>query len=187
VAGDRDAGARFESLRLAILRRPLPEGAAAEIHRIRLRMEQELADESRGRRDLKRGRGGLLDVETAVQYLQLRHGPDHPELLAVERTEATLDRLSRAGLLAAETAAALRNGFAFLQRLASRLRILENRSISDLDASHAGLDAIARRLGYGGPREASARSALLRDYASHTEAIRRAYLAVLGVEPARPA
>ena len=40
---------------------------------------------------------------------------------------------------------------------------------------------VARRLGYGGAREASARSALLRDYARHTEAIREAYLAILGV------
>lgn len=44
---------------------------------------------------------------------------------------------------------------------------------------------VARRLGYEpGAREASARSALLRDYARHTEAIRAAYLAILGVEEA---
>jgi glutamate-ammonia-ligase adenylyltransferase len=182
VAGDPGAAEAFEAIRLEIVSRELPPDAAAEIHRIRQRMEAELADESGGRRDLKRGRGGLLDVENAVQYLQLRHGRDHPELLEVTRTEVQIERLAALGLLAPRHADALREGWEFLGRLASRLRIVENRSISDLDAGRGELDAIARRLGYaGGTREASARSALLRDYARHTEAIRAAYLEILGV------
>lgn len=183
VAGDPDAATAFEALRREALRQPLPADAAAEIHRIRLRMESELTDESRGHRDLKRGRGGLLDVENAVQLLQLRHASDAPELLAVERTEETLDRLATHGFVTPEAAAALRDGWDFLQRLSSRLRIVENRSISDVDAGSSELDAVARRLGYAaGAREASARAALLRDYSRHTEAIRRAYLAILDVD-----
>ena len=192
VAGDPEAAAAFEALRREALLRPLPSDAAAEIHRIRLRMEPELSDESRGHRDLKRGRGGLLDVENAVQYLQLLHAARAPELLAVERTEATLDRLRAHGFVAQDLAEALRDGWDFLQRLSSRLRIVENRSISDVDAGSSELDAVARRLGYAaGAREASARAALLRDYTRHTEAIRQAYLAILGVDrgraPDRPA
>jgi glutamate-ammonia-ligase adenylyltransferase len=182
IVGDSDAAAGFEELRRAALQRPLPPDAAAEIHHIRLRMESELTDETRGHRDLKRGRGGLLDVENAVQYLQLRHAAEAPDLLAVERTETTLDRLTEHGFLASESAASLREGWDFLQRLASRLRIVENRSISDVDAGSSELDAVACRLGYAaGAREASARAALLRDYHRHTEAIRSAYLAILGV------
>jgi glutamate-ammonia-ligase adenylyltransferase len=188
VAGDARAGERFEALRREALRRPLPPGAAAEIHRIRLRMENELAAESAGHRDLKRGRGGLLDVETVVQLLQLRHGGEAPELLDVEPIETMIERLAARGLLSPEQSAALAQGWAFLQRLASRLRIIENRSISELDARSSQLDAVARRLGYAaGAREASARSALLRDYARHTEAIRAAYLAILGVDEPGPA
>ena len=54
--------------------RPLPDGARAEMLHIRARMERELAQESAQRRDFKRGRGGMLDVENIVQYLQLRSG-----------------------------------------------------------------------------------------------------------------
>jgi hypothetical protein len=93
-----------------------------------------------------------------------------------------IERLAARDLLGAEHARVLREGWEFLGRLASRLRIVENRSISDLDAGRGDLDALARRLGYAtGHREASARSALLRDYARHTEAIRRAYLEILHV------
>jgi glutamate-ammonia-ligase adenylyltransferase len=182
VAGDDTAARGFGRIRAAILARPLEPDAAAEIHRIRLRMERELAEETATHRDLKRGRGGLLDVETAVQFLQLRHGAAHPALLAVERTEAQIERLAALGLLAPENASVLRDGWAFLARLASRLRIVENRSISDLDAERGDLDGLARRLGYArGARESSARRMLLADYARHTEAIRRAYLEILGV------
>ena len=184
VAGDAEAAAAFERLRRELLARPLPAGAAAEIHRIRQRMETELAVETRGHRDLKRGRGGLLDVESAVQYLQLRHGREHAELFDVERLEVVIARLAARGLLAPERARDLAAGWEFLQRLSSALRIVENRSISDLDTEHGDLDSLARRLGYApGARESSARNALLRDYTRHTEAIRSAYLAVLEATP----
>ncbi len=180
VAGDAEVGRAFEEARREILGRPLPDGAAAEIHRIRLRMETEIAEEGGGRRDLKTGRGGLLDVENAVQYLQLRHGAEHPELLEVARVEVQIERLHRLGRLSDEQARALGDGWEFLQRLASRLRIVENRSISELDAERGDLDGLALRLGYpGGGRESGPRRALLRDYARHTEAIRRAYRAIL--------
>ncbi len=187
VAGAPALAERFEAARLAALSHaPEPE-LAAEIHHIRLRMERELADEREHRRDFKLGRGGLLDVENAVQYLQLRHGADHPELLRPDRTESHLHRLERLGLLAPERARALGEGLEFLQRLGSRLRVVENRSISDLDVERGDLDGLARRLGYRpGARERDARRALLRDYDRHTENVRHSYLEVLGLEHAAP-
>ena len=183
VAGDPAAGAAFESLRREVLSQPLPANAAAEIHRVRLRMEQELAEETATRHDLKRGRGGLLDVENAVQFLQLAHGREHPALLEVDRTERMIDELLALGLLTTAQACALRDGWEFLERLASRLRVVENRSISDLDEERGDLDGLARRLGYpAGSRESSARRAQQADYARHTDAIRDAYLEVLGVQ-----
>ncbi len=176
VAGSERLGRRFESLRGEILRRPLPDDLAAEMRRIRRRMEDELAQEGEGRRDLKTGRGGLVDVEMLVQLLQLRHGPAHPELLEPARTDALLARIARAGLLPEAQVNALREGWAFLQRLSSRLRIVENRSISDLSEQRADLDSVARALGYPeSERTGTARLPLLDDYRRHTEAIRRVY------------
>jgi glutamate-ammonia-ligase adenylyltransferase len=180
VAGDARTAAAFESLRREVLLRPLPADALDEIRRIRSRMEHELAAETATHRDLKRGRGGLLDVEAVVSWLQLRNAPAHPELLDVDRTERVIAKLAAAELLAAEHARVLIDGWEFLERLASRLRVVENRSISDLDAERGDLDGLARRLGYtGGAREASARRALLDDYARHTDAIRAVYRAIL--------
>ena len=180
VAGDAELGRAFEAIRRGALVRPLPEGAAAEVHRVRMRMERELARESAARRDLKLGRGGILDVESVVQYLQLAHGHQHAVLHEVACTELHLERLAAMGALPPGLASELGRGWDFLQRLSSRLRLVENRSISGLDARRGDLDAIARSLGYpAGEREGAAARALLADYRRHTDAIRRVYRTVL--------
>jgi len=181
VAGDPGLAERFEKLRQVILSLPLPDDLPKEIGRIRQRMEEELARETSAKRNFKTGRGGLLDVETSVQFLLLQNGAAHPDLLEVARLEEQLAQLEAAGLIEAKKAAALLEGWEFLQRLGNRLRIVENRSISDLDAERGDLDGLARRLGYpAGGREGGARRALLRDYQHHTDAIRNAYEQVMG-------
>ncbi len=181
VAGSAALAQRFEALRREILLRPLPEGAAAEVHRIRLRMEHELAREREGVRNLKTGRGGLLDVEAVVQLLQLRHGGAHPKLHEPRPLPELLDEIEATRLLAPAQIAVLRDGWRFLQRLASRLRIVENRSISDLRADRTDLDSVARALGYGvSQRTGASRLPLLEDYDRHTQAIRAVYDGVFG-------
>jgi glutamate-ammonia-ligase adenylyltransferase len=178
AAGDPGLGEHFEKVRRDILARPLSDRAAAEaaLHHIRRRMEDELARETAGHRDFKRGRGGMLDVENVVQWKQLLHGADHPELLDVVPLSTQLRRLRDRSLLPEADADTLERGWAFLQRLSNRLRVVENRSISDLDAERGDLDSLARALGYAaGDREGEARRALLTDYERHTEAIRQVY------------
>jgi len=183
VAGDPTLARDYQRLRLDILRAPLPDDSASEIHHVRQRMEKELARETPRHRNLKTGRGGALDVEAVVQHLRLRHGSEHPELLEVNRLETHLARLQELALIDSEDARRLREGWEFLQHLGSRLRIVENRSISDLDVERDDLDGLARSLGYrSSGREAGARRSLLSDYQRHTEAIRSVYLEALNAE-----
>jgi len=182
VSGDARLAKAFEKLRRKILLQAPPPDLGGELHRVRLRMESELARETLQRRDFKTGRGGLLDVESAVQFLQLRHALEHPELIEVRTIAEQLDQLEKLALIDAAHARVLRDGWEFLQRLSSRLRIVENRSISDLDEERGDLGELARRLGYAaGGRDSSARRALLEDYQRHSAAIRETYLRVLGI------
>jgi glutamate-ammonia-ligase adenylyltransferase len=181
VAGSERLAEAFVALRGAILRSPLPEELIAEMHRIRQRMETELAGEVQGRWDLKTGRGGLLDVETVVQLRQLQHGGRHPELLEPVPVAVQIERIGALGLLPEDQVAVLREGWEFLKRLSSRLRIVENRSISDLSEERSDLESVGRTLGYApSSRTGSVRPPLLDDYRRHTEAIRRVYRDVLG-------
>jgi glutamate-ammonia-ligase adenylyltransferase len=52
---------------------------------------------------LKQLRGGLVDVEFIVQYLVLKHGHEHPKVLAPS-TGAAIAALGEAGVLDADTA-----------------------------------------------------------------------------------
>lgn len=183
VAGSPRLAEAFEARRREILVRPLPEDAADEIARIRGRMEHELARETRGRHDLKTGRGGLLDVEMVVQLVQLRHAAAHPELLAPDGIATQLERIGALALLPAEDVRVLAQGWSFLQRLSSRLRIVENRSISDLSEERSDLDSVARAMGYPpSHRTGTSRVPLLDDYRKHTDAIRRVYHTVFRPE-----
>jgi len=173
VGGSTALAARFEALRARLLARELPANAASEIDRVRRRVESELANENAQKRNLKLGRGSIFDVETIVQLLALQHGGDLHE---VATTAAVIERCAARSLLTAEQAKSLRDGWSFLARLASRLRIVENRSIADLGADRADLDSVARSLGYApSARTGTSRVPLLDDYARHTEAIRRVY------------
>ncbi|MGZ3408312.1 MAG: [protein-PII] uridylyltransferase family protein, partial [Polyangia bacterium] len=80
VAGDRALGAEIEKLAEQVVygQASTDDGIAAEIGRLRVRMEKELAQETAHRFNIKTGRGGLVDVEFLVQYLQLVHGPKLP-------------------------------------------------------------------------------------------------------------
>jgi len=182
VAGDSGLEHAFSQIRRKLLLRELHEDPAQEIFGIRARMERELAHETVSRRDFKTGRGGILDVESLIQYLCLLHCREHAELLEVGRVDELIARLRHLGLLESESARVLSEGWDFLQRLSNRLRIVENRSISDLDSERGDLDGIARLLGYVGTgRESGPRRRLLLDYRRHTEAIRRVYLDTLGI------
>lgn len=176
VGGDPHLGERFEALRREILLRPLRDDPAAEIHRVRCRMEGEVARETEARHDFKTGHGGLLDVESVVQLLQLRHAREYPELIDTAPIATQLGRLAGFGLLATTDNETLHEGWEFLQRLSSRLRIVDNRSISGLNEERGDLDALAQTLGYhSAQRSGGARRALLADYDRHTNAIRAVY------------
>ena len=172
VAGDRRLGAEIERLAEAhVYEQQAPADPAAmaqEIGRLRARMEKELAQESAHKLNIKTGRGGLVDVEFLVQYLQLVHGPRR---LAI-RQRATADALAalaQEGVLDAEDARVLAESYAFLRRLENRLRIVHDRSIQAIPTRPAELDTLARRLGYHGD---GAGERLLADYRTHTERIR---------------
>jgi glutamate-ammonia-ligase adenylyltransferase len=177
VAGDLRYGERLLGSTLAPLvwERPLPEGAAEEIHRLRMRMEREVAGESREQLNPKTGQGGLVDVEFATQFLQLVHGAAVPAVRCPGTLEA-LEALAASGRLGREDAAELRHGYLFLRRVENRQRLVHGRALQHLPARGRPLLLLARRLGYGGP---DAGGAFLSEYRAVAATVRAAYVRVL--------
>jgi glutamate-ammonia-ligase adenylyltransferase len=115
---------------------------AGAIESMRQRLEG-----SRGKRDLKRGFGGIVDVEFLVQLFQLKYGGHRAEL-RTPNTWDGLDALLTAGLLDAADHATLHSGYDFLLRVQSQLRIVHNRSLDAVPGDAAEVEKLARRLGY---------------------------------------
>ena len=181
VCGDLELGRRVERwISDFIFQQGVDaETLRREIHRLRSRMEKELAEETGDFYNLKFGRGGLLDVDFVAQYLQLAHGGGR-EALQVRSTLAALAALEEAALLDSDTAALLSQGYRFLRRIESRLRIVRDRSAERLPACADGVEVVARRLGYRQGGGLSAGGRLLADYRERTEAIRSTYELILG-------
>jgi glutamate-ammonia-ligase adenylyltransferase len=178
VAGDAALFSRaFSEVLEPSLFRPMDRAAAAkELLAMRERMEREIADESPGRYNSKLGRGGLVDVEFAVQFLQLAHGANDPQIRSANTPQA-LSLLLKHGHLTPQDHAPLSRGYRFLRRLESRLRIVRDRSVDRLPESGLELLRLARRMGYSGPR---AGEDLLGDYQRTAAEVRAAFLRVLG-------
>jgi glutamate-ammonia-ligase adenylyltransferase len=178
-AGDRDVGG--ETIRIAHVA-AYERGAppAEELHHLRMRMERELGRERPGRYDIKSGYGGLLDVEFATQWLQMRHGED----LRVRTTDTldALDALNDANYLEEKHYESLSGGYQFLRRLEQRLRVLHDSGSTVIDASAPGLVKLARRLGIERRPYATEAELLLDAYRGVTHGVRQSYLAVLGLE-----
>jgi len=183
VAGDPNLGAEVERWieRFVFEVEPKldPDELRREMDRHRRRMEKELAGENGGFYNLKLGPGGLLDIDFIVQYYQLRHGGRLPTLRARSSLEA-LAALQQEGLIAPEPTAQLVNGYRFLRRIENRLRIVRDRSAARLPRQAAGLEVMARRLGYRQQLDSTPGARLLADYQQTTRSIRAIYERVFG-------
>lgn len=146
VAGDLALGAAYVD-RLA----PLVWTAAdrehfvPDVQAMRRRVEQTLprvlAD-----REIKLGRGGLRDVEFAVQLLQLVHGRGD-ETLRSGTTLDALGALSSRGYVGRADAAALAAAYEFLRTAEHRLQLYRLRRTHLLPDSDADRRRLARSMG----------------------------------------
>jgi glutamate-ammonia-ligase adenylyltransferase len=145
VAGDRALGAEVERLaRETVYGQPADERQVREaIITMREKIERELG----GKRDLKTGAGGLIDVEFAAQYLQLVHGHAH-DALRTRGTSTALRAAQHAGIAPTGVCELLDEGYRFLRGIENRLRVVHDQPIHRLPEAREELDKLARRSGF---------------------------------------
>jgi glutamate-ammonia-ligase adenylyltransferase len=151
VFGDAAFGAEvMEAVRQAVYHMPWRPELADEIRGMRERLEA-----SRSERDLKRGFGGMIDVEFLIQLFKLKYGRDLPAL-QTPNTWEVLDALEASDLLSPEEYATLRSSYDFMRLVESRLRIVHNRSLDELPEAAEDLEKLAWRLGFeAGPGDSA--------------------------------
>ncbi|MFW6094632.1 MAG: bifunctional [glutamate--ammonia ligase]-adenylyl-L-tyrosine phosphorylase/[glutamate--ammonia-ligase] adenylyltransferase [Pseudomonadota bacterium] len=133
VAGDPELLARFEAVRREVLCQPRDRSAlASEVLQMRRRIARHHGDDE----TLKRGSGGIVDIEFVVQYLVLAHAHEHPELAAYTDNMRILETAERIGLLSSRVARSL--GEAYLA-----LRTEWHRSVLDLPDTERATEVLA--------------------------------------------
>ena len=174
VAGDSALGKQIETVTESFAYgQGLTREGIGEIHHLRMRMERELSGENETRFNLKKGRGGLVDIEFLTQMLQLAHGFRHPDLRRRETLRA-LRALHDKKILRKDEYKQLADGYLFLRILDHRLRLERDQSIDAFEREPGRLAGIAQALGYGGKNSKSGQK-LLRTYEEKREKIRSSY------------
>jgi len=151
-AGDIALGERFlDSIQPFVWRRSLDFGVIDEVRQISTRIRDHFAQSARigPGFDLKRGRGGIREVEFFVQIQQMIHGGRDASV----RSPATLDAI--AALLHAErledaTAGELADTYRLLRTIEHRLQMVDDAQTHRLPEGEAALDNVARLHGLAG-------------------------------------
>lgn len=134
--GDRAVGERFGAIREAVLTQPRdPDKLRAEVLEMRRKMLDGHPNAS-GLFDLKHDRGGLVDVEFAVQFLVLSQSAAHPELTANIGNIALLRRAGELGLIPLEIGSAAGDAYRELRR---RQHAVKLQGAEHARAEHGGL------------------------------------------------
>jgi len=150
AAGDIALGQEFlQTIRPFVWRRSLDFGAIRAISDVSRRIRAHYAS---GQRfgpgfDLKRGRGGIREVEFFAQAQQLIQGGRNPALRAPATREA-LRVLGAAGLIAPEAVAQLDAAYVMLRTIEHRLQMVDDRQTHSLPESAEALDNVARLAGH---------------------------------------
>lgn len=145
AAGDLALGTHFvEAIRPFVWRRALDFGTIGEIRGISRRIRDHYAQSQAFGPgfDLKRGRGGIREIEFFAQIHQLIHGGRDPAL----RVPATLDALAAladAGWIDGVDAGALAAAYVELRTIEHRTQMIDDRQTHMLPADPAALDRVA--------------------------------------------
>jgi glutamate-ammonia-ligase adenylyltransferase len=119
VAGPPELRARFESVRLDVLRSGVRrDRLREEVRSMRERMRAELSSPEPGQFDLKRDAGGITDIEFLAQYWTLLWCDRHPELATYPDNIRQLESLASIDLVPQATVDALTGIYrAYRQRI----------------------------------------------------------------------
>ena len=128
--------------------------------------------------NVKSGYGGLVDIEFAVQTLQLVHGGVAPSI-RVQNTPLAIAKLHNIGVLTAAQRDGLSEAYLYLRSVENALRIVHDRALDALPKNRTELAQLARRLGYEETEGIPIADAFLRDYGKWTETTRSLFNEIL--------
>ncbi len=166
VAGHPALAERFMTLATPrVWPERLDPDAIREIRAMKERAEDITERQGLSDRELKRGRGGIRDIEFAVQLLQLVHGR-HDHSVRSPTTLDALYELAVGGYVDRPDADRLERAYRFLRDVEHRIQLYDEQQTHTIPSDVHARTRLARVLGY---RDSPERTALERFGAEHGE------------------
>ena len=148
VAGDERLAAEFlEMIQPFRYPRSVSENVLLEIAAMKDRIETEVVKTGELERNVKLGRGGIREIEFAVQALQLLHGGRQPFLQGAQ-TLPGLEKLAQYELISGEISLALRDAYDFLRDVEHRLQMENDRQTHTIPTDPHAQQRLARLMGF---------------------------------------
>lgn len=162
VAGNQQLGEQwFNSAQNRLWSRPFDAEALRSLRAMKARAEAEVARKGLDTRELKRGPGGIRDIEFTVQLLQLVHGNLDTDLRS-PTTLTMLQEMSDAGYIDESDAEKMASSYRFLRTVEHRLQLVDEQQVHTVPTDQFALDRLARSLGLRDTPDGSASEQLER-------------------------
>lgn len=142
----------------------------AEIKAMRQLVVDELGSKQ-GKYDLKRGAGGIMDIDFLTHYLQLLHGHENTSL-RTSSTRMALRKLSEAGKIDNEVSKFLLQAYDQLKTIESHIRVFDMKSISTFPKDVDKNNGLVRSMNYLDDNIENAAGQFIDDYKSITKKTR---------------
>lgn len=142
VVGPPDFRHRLTQCVRAIVQGETNENLGAQLISMVQRIQAERAETGDTRLDLKLGSGGLMDIDFAVQGLQLSFGAEYPAIV-LSSLRRTLRRLVFYGLIPASTGEQLRRHYDRLTALREALVLMDDRRVHWVNRNDRRLHLLA--------------------------------------------
>jgi glutamate-ammonia-ligase adenylyltransferase len=145
IAGDAVLGRSFiDTVRPFVYRKYLDYSSIDEIRRLKMRI-----DSTFKKGDIKRGYGGIREIEFFTQALQLIYGGREP-LIQERSILKALHRLLQKSLVGQEDYSILSDDYRHLRTLEHRLQQVNDLQTHTLPSGKAEIEALGRKMGFCG-------------------------------------
>ena len=168
IAGDEAVGRELLSRAEPFICANSADQVRESIREMKGRIEEGLRKKGRKFGEVKSGQGSIRDIEFTVQYLQLAHGGDNPDIRTFNTMNALIG-LADFGFIQADEYRQLTSGYVFLRTIEHSLQLMHHKQAHALPTSERELLYLARRLDFPDAEQ------FVTHYRQHSDSIRAIY------------
>ena len=145
-----------------------------EIVKMRELIEETLGS-PRNKHEIKRGKGGIMDIDFITHYLQLSHGDKHAALQTTS-TRTALNRLSELNYIDTDTAGFLLTAYDYLKKAEICMRLIDLKPSSTIPSDHKQNAVLSRGMGFDDGQTEE----FMAEFLAIREKVREAFIRLVG-------